>query len=415
MEKDTVSFSPPLGLAPGSDPQRIARRFDNLRRSALAEAISVDATCGGEMLAAILTFTPCISAPPLYEFIFTDRLLAQAVHHGLVAKGSAANLRPPTYCRDLLYLQVAQSTLHAAGLRAEDNCWTCRSAAPDRVHASVLRAAIAAAGAPTASGLIFPRLAPTTHLTAALHSLASDYELTGARGSVVPTAAVSPLLHRAAMPSTARAYDRLLAQLTPHIGTLEEADAQMWSAASRRAHRRAAAATADPLFEGTRVAALGDLGRYRLTANQRDAAQHLICDQEMARRDVAARIGLPAGVYERRLRQFWDKVANSELKRAGRQARRQKRPHNKPAPAALSACNAARASCAAATEAQRIHALGDLARFDLTPDCLAVLQFRRDHPHLTLAQSAGRLGVTKDVFTGRLRRSWLTIENQTTA
>jgi len=76
----------------------------------------------------------------------------------------------------------------------------------------------------------------------------------------------------------------------------------------------------------------------------------------------------------------------------------------------FSSQNAARAAAAAAAEAGRLQVLGDLAEYRLPPELLAAVEFRRDHPRLTLAQSGAELGVTKDVFTGRLRRAWKAID-----
>lgn len=75
--------------------------------------------------------------------------------------------------------------------------------------------------------------------------------------------------------------------------------------------------------------------------------------------------------------------------------------------------NAARARAAANAEADRIAALGDLDGYELPQHLRQAAQVRRDHRDLNYSQAGAVLGISKDTFTGRIRRFWLAIETLT--
>lgn len=383
---------------------RIARRFERLRVNALSEALTVDGLEQTALLAAILALATKTSAPPLHEFMFSDYLVAQHVHTALRDLG-ATDLREPTCCGSLTYLQVSQSTLTRVGLGHDTGHWSH----PELNDAAILRAAVCLDATFTPTALIFPALGSDPTLVRALKTLAAEYELPAPAGRMmIPAAAISPILQRAAMPDAARSYDRLLAGLTSQPLARHEISVLAALAGSRRAQRRARATAAPALFDGTRVAALGDLGRYRLTARQRAAAQALVTDENVNYADIAARLGMSAGAFAQCLRQFWDKadgVTASRALKPRKARRRQAATGTQAAPAAFAACNASRASTAAAAQTERLQGVGDLSQYNLPPDSVAVVQFRQDHPDLTLTQSAAQLGITKDSFSGRLRRA----------
>jgi hypothetical protein len=82
--------------------------------------------------------------------------------------------------------------------------------------------------------------------------------------------------------------------------------------------------------------------------------------------------------------------------------------------AVLRDCNTDRAQVAAATEADRIASLGDLSVYGLPKHLHRVAEIRRDHRDLNYSQAAAVLGVSKDTFTGRIRRFWQAIDTATT-
>ncbi len=393
------------------DADAIARRFDKLRRAAVMEALPKDAQTCGAFLAAVLTLTPGRSAGPLYEFVFHDYATALSVHQ-VISRAAAVNLRRPTVCGGLVYLQVAEWTLGAAGLRLDADRWTSVSDGLEAVAVQTIRGAIVAGCAFMPSGLSITALTASTCVSNALRRVGRDcVSATASEQKMVPTAAVSVMLQRVGLPAAARSYDRLRARVRCDVSTLVDADALIAHDASRRTRRQVLAIDAPPLFEGNKVAAFGDLGRFRLTDRQREAAERLITDEELSHGDIAKQLSVSPGVYEMRLRQFREKVANSGARRRrSPRAAGQRRAGEGSAPAVFSSQNAARAAAAAAAEAGRLQVLGDLAEYRLPPELLAAVEFRRDHPGLTLAQSGAELGVTKDVFTGRLRRAWKAID-----
>jgi pimeloyl-ACP methyl ester carboxylesterase len=71
---------------------------------------------------------------------------------------------------------------------------------------------------------------------------------------------------------------------------------------------------------------------------------------------------------------------------------------------------AARARAAANAEADRIAALGDLDAYELPQHLRQAAQVRRGHRDLNYSQAGAVLGISKDVFTGRIRRFWRAID-----
>lgn len=394
------------------DAEAIARRFDKLRRAAVMEALPADEQTCGAFLAAVLTLTPGRSSGPLYEFVFYDYPTALSAHQAM-CRAAAMNLRRPTFCGGLVYLQVAEWTLGAAGLRLDADRWTSVSDGSETVAVQTIRGAIAAGCAFMPSGLTFTASTASTLVANALRRVGRDYVSAAASEQmIVPTAAVSVMLQRVGLPGAARSYDRLRARVRCDLPTLRDADGQIAYDASRRTRRQLLGVDGPPLFEGNKIAALGDLGRFRLTDRQREAAERLITDEELSHGDIAMRLNVSPAVFEMRLRQFQEKVAGSGLRRRRRLPRgaRKRSGGESSASAVFASQNAARAAVAAAAEAGRLQGLGDLAKYHLLPELLTAVEFRRDHPELTLAQSGTELGVTKDVFTGRLRRAWKAIE-----
>lgn len=66
--------------------------------------------------------------------------------------------------------------------------------------------------------------------------------------------------------------------------------------------------------------------------------------------------------------------------------------------------NSARARAAGAVEALWIAELGDLTRYGVSPRVLEAVELRRDNPQLTYAQLGDKMGVTKDAYSGMIRR-----------
>ncbi|MCX8565052.1 hypothetical protein OS122_29655 [Mycolicibacterium mucogenicum] len=395
------------------DAEAIARRFEKLRRGAVMEALPADEQTCGAFLAAVLTLTPGRSSGPLYEFVFYDYPTALSAHQA-ISRAAAMNLRRPTFCGGLVYLQVAEWTLRAAGLRLDADRWTSVSDGSETAAVQTIRGAIAAGCAFMPSGLTFTASTASTLVANALRRVGRDYVSAAASEQmIVPTAAVSVMLQRVGLPGgAARSYDRLRARVRGDLPTLRDADAQIAYDARRRTRRQLLGVDGPPLFEGNKIAALGDLRRFRLTDRQREAAERLITDEELSHGDIAKHLNVSPAVFEMRLRQFQEKVASSGLRRRRRLPRgaRKRSAGESSAPAVFASHNAARAAVAAAAEAGRLQGLGDLAKYQLLPELLTAVEFRRDHPELTLAQSGTELGVTKDVFTGRLRRAWKAIE-----
>jgi hypothetical protein len=75
--------------------------------------------------------------------------------------------------------------------------------------------------------------------------------------------------------------------------------------------------------------------------------------------------------------------------------------------------NTARARVAADAEPERIAALGDLDAYELPEQLRRAAEVRRDHRGLNYSQADAVLAISKDVFTGRIRRFWRAIDTFT--
>lgn len=327
------------------DAEAIARRFDKLRRAAVMEALPADEQTCGAFLAAVLTLTPGRSLGPLYEFVFHDYPTALSAHQA-ISRAAAVNLRRPTFCGGLVYLQVAEWTLGAAGLRFDADRWTSVSDGSETVAVQTIRGAIAAGCAFMPSGLTFTAATASTLVANALRRVGRDYvSATASEQMIVPTAAVSVMMQRVGLLAAARSYDRLRARMRCDLPTLGDADAQIAHDASRRTRRQLLAVDGPPLFEGNKIAALGDLRRFRLTDRQREAAERLITDEELSHGDIAKQLNVSPAVFEMRLRQFQEKVANSGARRRrSPRAARQRSAGESSAPAVFASQNTARAA-----------------------------------------------------------------------
>lgn len=87
-------------------------------------------------------------------------------------------------------------------------------------------------------------------------------------------------------------------------------------------------------------------------------------------------------------------------------------PHTTDAPRQQSLVNACRSQRAAAAEAQRIRALGDLNAYELKSRWRQAAELRRDRAGLSYQDLAEVLGVSKSTYTGLLRRFWSAVETQ---
>ncbi len=87
-------------------------------------------------------------------------------------------------------------------------------------------------------------------------------------------------------------------------------------------------------------------------------------------------------------------------------------PHIADEPRRQSFVNACRIKRAAAEEAQRIRELGDLNSYQLKSRWKQAAELRRDRAGLSYQDLAEVLGVSKDTYTGLLRRFWSAVETQ---
>ncbi len=125
--------------------------------------------------------------------------------------------------------------------------------------------------------------------------------------------------------------------------------------------------------------------------------------------DIAASIGIPTVVLRRRVNEFWRAIADNNRQASSAPTPRRTRT---PSPFCKS-YNAARARHAASTDADKIATLGDLTQYGLPTVLRESAELRRAHPELSLSELGARLGVTKDVYAGRMRRFWTAVRKQT--
>ncbi|WP_272937905.1 helix-turn-helix domain-containing protein [Mycolicibacterium wolinskyi] len=139
-----------------------------------------------------------------------------------------------------------------------------------------------------------------------------------------------------------------------------------------------------------RIAELGDLSEYALTPRVRLAAELRRDHPDLTYEQLANQMGITLTAYTSLLGRFPAAVGWTDVDR--------KRARSQHAPAALPPAFAA--------EAQRIAKLGNLSEYALDPNVRQAAELRRDHPDLTYEQLANQMGLTKDAYMKLLGRFW---------
>ncbi|MFV8160648.1 helix-turn-helix domain-containing protein [Mycobacterium sp. 134] len=373
--------------------QRLSLRYEQARRSLVAEVCACAAD--PSQLAGVVAFTPRFHATPILEFAFTDQPVAAWTHRAM-ARLAGVNLRPPQRAGAITRLVVAEPTLARARVTFSGNGWhfELEGACADR---GLVRGAIAAGGFLTSSGLVVLAADPAIPaLAGALERIGVPHDVQANAISIPPAAAAAALM-QLGLSGTARAYGAVL-KASAAWADINDADRLLAQVARDRRHAGEQAAGA-PVLEATRIAALGDLATRNLAPKYRKVAERLITDSNRSHADIAASIGISAEMLQQRIAKFWILTGQRTTAPGCVQA-----PPD-------SAHNAARARLAASLDARRIAQLGDLNQYKgLSEELRQCAQLRCAHPELSLGELAERLGMTKNVFAGRMRRFWSVID-----
>ncbi|WP_100475658.1 helix-turn-helix domain-containing protein [Mycobacteroides abscessus] len=124
-------------------------------------------------------------------------------------------------------------------------------------------------------------------------------------------------------------------------------------------------------IDSARIAELGDLSVCPLSPRVRRAAELRRDHPELTHTQLAAMMGITADAYRSLLDRFWMRGPGTM-----------------------------RPAVAAAGIAQ----LGDLSRYSVSQNVRRAAELRRDHPELTLAELAAKMGVSRDGYQARLAR-----------
>ncbi|MFV8160616.1 helix-turn-helix domain-containing protein [Mycobacterium sp. 134] len=377
-----------------------AVRYEHLRRALVSEICSAPADPA--QVAAVLAFTHHYAASPLMEFAFADHALA-AWAGEVVSHLARVDLRQPQRRGGLTHLVVAELTLARARVAYRRGRWYPAEAGASTDRA-VIRGAMAAAGFLTPVGLIFMTPFDTARpvLAAALRRARVPLRVSGATVTV-PAEAACKLLMWIGLPAVAHAYVRALRSAETGVAT-SEVDRVVTNWAQQRLDATGHAADG-PATEGVRLAALGDLSRYRLEPQQRQVVGALVTDRRRSYDDIAVSIGITPAALQRLLNNLWSIVTGGGCGRSLAAVS----PTGTPWPKEY---NDARAYRAATAEAVEIAALGDLADQHVSAVLRQAAEYRRDNPNMSLLELAESLGVTKDTYAGRLRRFWKAIRKE---
>lgn len=385
--------------------EKIVARYERLRKTMVLDACAV-ATPTPEIMAAqltgILTCLPSTRIQPFAEYACSNAPAA------LWVRRAVETARRPMRCGVLGFGNAFHFLLLDVDLQWAHSEYRTNERMPKAnpaVTAAVLRGAIAASGtlAPDGLRLYGPMFQPVEVIAEAAQRLSIPLKLSGAHDEVhIARQDALALLNLAGMVRTARSYVRAVQGLPGSGKSVSEVLADK----SRTLRRSIAASAARPVFEATRIAMLGDLDQYRVNARQRATAQRILQLHSSSQMEIAAATHISHTELLRRIDSFWNAVERSPIKRRGSRRRPERAGI---LPPQFQAANQVRARASSAAAAAKLDNLGDITEIDVPQVLQEAAQMRRAYPEASYAELGARLGVSKDVYAGRLRRFWVLV------
>lgn len=386
--------------------EKIVARYERLSKTMVLDACAV-ATPTPEAAAAqlvgVLTCLPSTRVEPFAEFACSNAPVALWVRRAI------DSTRGPMRCGVLGFRSAFHFLLLDADLQWAYHEYRTNMQLPKvnpTVTAAVLRGAIAASGTLRPDGLRLygPMFQPIEIIAEAAQRLSVPVKLSGANGDVhIGRQDALALLNSTGMVRTARSYVRALQGL-PGSG---KSVSEMIEDKSKALRQSIAASAARPVFEATKIAMLGDLDQYRVNTRQKATAQRILQLHSSSQKEIAAATHISHTELLRRIDSFWNAVEHSPIKRRG--------PRRMPEragilPPQFQMANQARARASSAAAAAKLDSLGDITGIKVPQVLREAAQMRRAYPEASYAELGARLGVSKDVYAGRLRRFWVLVE-----